>query len=137
MKKTETGWETKATGPLELAFLFARVFGGLGLPLSGFLRGLQEDLSRPDPVAGSSPAAFTGPGGRASRSEAAGRNAVARTLPVGRVVGYLRLRLLRMKWEIITDADIQNRFERTSSSLNISWTLQTGLHFNPDQFKTQ
>lgn len=77
-------------GPLELAFLLARVFGGLGVRLRGSLRGPQQDLSRPDPVAGSSLTAFTRPGGRASRSEAAGRgDAAAHILPARHVVRYL------------------------------------------------
>lgn len=101
MKESESDGEKKAIGPLELAFLFARVFGGLGPRLRGPLRGPQQDLSRPDPVAGSSLTAFTRPGGGASRSEAA-----AHILPVGHVVRYLRLRLLHKKSEITTNANI-------------------------------
>lgn len=71
---------------MELAFLFAGVFGGLGRPASGFLWGLQQRLGRPDPVAGRSFTALTGPGGRASRNQAAGRDRAARILPVGPVV---------------------------------------------------
>lgn len=84
-KKLNLKLKTEAIEPLELAFLFARVFGGLGLPVRRFLRGLQQCLSRPDPVTDGAFTAISSLGVRASGTEGAGCDGMAHVLSIGHV----------------------------------------------------